>query len=83
MPIDEKQILFKMGTIYMRSYMKYKDFDSLLERFYKLPFTNKISFTMKKYDYNNNFKILPEHILRCDLKGREVNKYFNLKQYAI
>jgi len=80
LPLDEKQILFKLGSIYTYNYVNYDNFEDLLKRFYNLNFTNKISFTRKKYDYINNYEILPEHFCRCDLKGKEYYKYFNLNQ---
>jgi uncharacterized protein (DUF1919 family) len=81
-PKDKNDILFKLENIYGHKFIHYSNFDELINRFYKLPFKNKISITRKKYEYPNNFQMLIEHELRCDLEGKEIEKYFDIKYWV-
>ena len=79
-PINEKNIIFKLGVPYMDRHFEYEDIDSLVERFYNLPYSNKISFTSRKYDFPNNFLIDPEKVRNYD-HAMNINDLINLDEW--
>lgn len=74
--INYDNILFKCGYIYEKNTEWYQNnLDNLIEEFHSIPNIPKISFTLKKYKYDNNFVIKPEHIDNAFILGQNYNDY--------
>lgn len=73
--INFDNLIVKFGKIYCRNYFEYPNFDELLDRFYKLKYPIKYSFTSDKYLYDGNFQIKPEHVCDCFKKGIDFEGY--------
>ena len=73
---NKDNIIFKIGCWYHDNKQVYsKDYDSYIKEFHNMKYKNKISFTIKKYNYKNNFVMSSEHIGNVTKAGMEVDQY--------
>jgi uncharacterized protein (DUF1919 family) len=76
--INYDNILFKCGYIYESKYHTYiNQFDDLINDFHLIPNMPKISFTIKKYNYDNNFVIKIEHLIDAYKLGYNFDSYID------
>ena len=74
---NKDKIIVKISNEFIIfSNVRYDNFDSILEKFYSLPYKIKLSFTSRKFNYPLNFKIYPIHLLHKDKLGEEHTLYF-------
>lgn len=63
--VNKNDLILKFGNDIYRypknnlfnDYRKYSNINEILEKFYKLPYGKKISFTARKYNFSNNYSI--------------------------
>lgn len=79
--IDSNRLLFKCGGLYEEGFQSYNNqIHELMQKFHEFPGERKISFTVEKYEFENNFKILDSDLGDAYKLGSRVKQYTNIER---